>query len=313
MNHHFFSILLLTYNSPWEKTMQTLYSILIQENVDYEIIIADDGSSDNNFNRIEEYLSSYSFVNYTLVENKKNQGTVKNFLSGLQHCQGEYIKPISPGDFLYDKNVLSSVYEIIQDKEAAVYFGKAIFYSYFDKKIHFFKDKANPRDLTPYLKKDCKGIKKNYLVEHDYILGASTFYKRDVFEKYFIDIIDIVKYTEDCIMIYMIANGETIEFLNLDCVIWYEYSSGISTSGDSKWVQRILADHKNIFAMLVSKKLIPKWSYNMFYDSSRIKRFFLKIFYNPSSIIKRLFFVNKIKGWKAFNNNIDILKNILNI
>ena len=102
----FFSVLMLTYNSSWDKTRQTLYSVLVQKDVSFEIIIADDGSDENNFEKIREYLAAWDFTTYYLVANEQNQGIVRNFNSGLVLCKGEYIKPLSPGDFLYDENTL---------------------------------------------------------------------------------------------------------------------------------------------------------------------------------------------------------------
>jgi glycosyltransferase involved in cell wall biosynthesis len=304
---------MLTYNSPWDKTRQTLYSILIQKFTDFEIVIADDGSQDNNFSKIEEYFATNNFTNYTLVANKTNQGIVKNFNSGLVLCKGKYIKPISPGDFLYDENTLAAVYDEIKDGDAAVYFGRAAFYSNTNGELKLYPEKCNPRDLAPYIKKDYKAIRRNYLVNRDYILGASTFYKRDIFEKYFCDIKNIIKYAEDCTLIYMVANDEKFEYLPYD-VIWYEYSSGISTSGDSKWAQRLYEDNKQTFAMLYNKRLIPYWIYEISYGESRYKRLLIKILHNPRTIIMRLFHLKSLNEWKYVNNerSTDSLRTIIN-
>ena len=251
MSAPFFSVLMLTYNSSWDKTRQTLYSILIQKFADFEIVIADDGSQDNNFSKIEEYFATNHFTNYTLVANETNQGIVKNFDSGLVLCKGKYIKPISPGDFLYDENTLASVYDEIKDGDAAVYFGNAVYYSNTGGNIHIYDDNANPMDLTPYLKKDYKTIKKNYLVGMDRILGASVLYRSDKFKYYFHQMLKIIKYAEDCSIGFMIAHDEKIDYLSTKGVIWYEYSSGISTNGNSKWGRLIDADYRNMLFLLV--------------------------------------------------------------
>ena len=69
----FFSVLMLTYNSSWDKTRQTLYSVLVQKDVSFEIIIADDGSEENNFEKIRDYLAAWNFAAYSLVANERNQ------------------------------------------------------------------------------------------------------------------------------------------------------------------------------------------------------------------------------------------------
>ena len=214
----FFSVLMLTYNSSWDKTRQTLYSVLVQKDVSFEIIIADDGSEENNFEKIRDYLASWNFTAYSRVANERNQGIVRNFNSGLVLCKGEYIKPLSPGDFLYDENTLSACREAIKGNDAAVYFGRAFFYGRESDTVKVFADKANPRDLRPYLKNNARKIKRNYLLKRDYILGASVIYKKDIFKRYFEEIMSTVKYAEDCTMIYMIASGEKARYMKMDAI-----------------------------------------------------------------------------------------------
>lgn len=312
MSAPFFSVLMLTYNSSWDKTRQTLYSILIQKFADFEIVIADDGSQDNNFSKIEEYFATNHFTNYTLVANETNQGIVKNFDSGLVLCKGKYIKPISPGDFLYDENTLASVYDEIKDGDAAVYFGNAVYYSNTGGNIHIYDDNANPMDLTPYLKKDYKTIKKNYLVGMDRILGASVLYRSDKFKYYFHQMLKIIKYAEDCSIGFMIAHDEKIDYLSTKGVIWYEYSSGISTNGNSKWGRLIDADYRNMLFLLVEKKIIPLWLYELHYSESNLKRWFIKLFHFPIFFIRqRLFSSPLIIGWSRRIYNVIDLKRIL--
>ena len=43
------SVIVCTYNANWEKTKNTLFSIIRQKNVIFEIIVTDDGSASNNF------------------------------------------------------------------------------------------------------------------------------------------------------------------------------------------------------------------------------------------------------------------------
>ena len=123
----FFSVLMLTYNSSWNKTRQTLYSVLVQKDVSFEIIIADDGSEENNFEKICDYLAAWNFTAYSLVANERNQGIVRNFNSGLVLCKGEYIKLLSPGDFLYDENTLSAYREAIIRKRCGRLFWQGVF------------------------------------------------------------------------------------------------------------------------------------------------------------------------------------------
>lgn len=319
----FFSVLMLTYNSSWDKTRQTLYSVLVQKDVSFEIVIADDGSDENNFEKIRDYLASWNFTAYSLVANERNQGIVRNFNSGLVLCKGEYIKPLSPGDFLYDENTLSACCEAIKGNDVAVYFGRAFFYSREADTVKIFADKANPRDLRPYLKNNARKIKWNYLFRCDQILGASVIYKKDIFQKYFSEIMPILKYAEDLTIRFMIANNEKVECLDTSMeasgchgLLWYEYASGISTSGDARWPRLYYEDSKNVFLLLKEKRLIPYWLYELHYSDNKIKRLFILLFYAPMEFAWRCIprkYRLWLKGWNKKTCNIDKLKKILDV
>lgn len=78
------SVVVIQYNPIWEKLMYTLQSILQQTEIRYEIVIADDGSRDKYFDKTIDFFKEKKFCDYQIVDNTKNQGTVKNVLSGLK-------------------------------------------------------------------------------------------------------------------------------------------------------------------------------------------------------------------------------------
>ena len=109
------SVLVLSYNSDIKKLYLTLQSIVKQTIDAFEIVVADDGSKENHKEELIEYFKSCGFTNYKLVMNEENKGTVQNILSGLQYCEGEYVKPISGGDCLYDEDTLHKMYDFMKD------------------------------------------------------------------------------------------------------------------------------------------------------------------------------------------------------
>lgn len=309
MKSPFFSVLVLTYNSAWDKTRQTLYSILTQKNVDFELVVADDGSEENNYDKIKKYIESFGFTDYFLVENKQNKGTVKNILSGLAFCHGEYIKPISPGDFLYDENILQKTQECIINRNAAVFFERACYYSIKDDSPFVFLDKANPHDVRPYLMDDYTKIKRNYLAYSDLILGASVIYKTSVFRDYLSKVSDYIKYAEDNTIIYMLAHGERVEFLSeIQYGVWYEYMSGISMGNDSVWLERVANDRKNVISLLYNEGAISAWVYKLNTSTNWFLRQLIKLVHVPGSFVWRL---SKIKGYEDYMPDIQKLNVLL--
>ena len=106
-----FSVIVVTYNAIWDKLKLTLDSIIRQSFENFEIVMADDGSKEDVFDKVEAFFAENNFTRYTLVRNEQNQGTIKNLLSGLDKAQGRYIRMFGPGDLFFDENSLAGVYK----------------------------------------------------------------------------------------------------------------------------------------------------------------------------------------------------------
>ena len=65
------SVILLMYNPNFFKVKKTIESILQQENIDFELIIADDASENNLFTEISELLKKYEFNDFIFINNSK--------------------------------------------------------------------------------------------------------------------------------------------------------------------------------------------------------------------------------------------------
>ena len=161
MNEINFSIIVATYNPNYTKLFQTLNSIIVQKKCSFEIIIADDGSKDFDISLIKEWFKEKKFDNYNIIAEHKNLGTVKNFYNGLKKANGEYIKFISPGDMLYDNDVLYKSYVFLKKNNYNIIFGKTVYYRFIDNKELLFINSSNPVDLKPYLTKNIKKSKNH--------------------------------------------------------------------------------------------------------------------------------------------------------
>jgi len=84
------SIVIPTYNSPLLK--RALDSIPYDE--DLEVIVVDDGSTDDTMNLLKNY-------NVEVIHLEKNSGTGVARNIGLDHCKGEYTFGLDDDDFLY--------------------------------------------------------------------------------------------------------------------------------------------------------------------------------------------------------------------
>jgi len=103
-----FSLIIPVYNL--EHYIERCLNSIVNQDMDsneFEVIIINDGSTDNSIGIIEKYITSYSnFKLFTIanngVSNARNQGLMKS--------KGEYIFFIDGDDWLYE-NKLKSVYE----------------------------------------------------------------------------------------------------------------------------------------------------------------------------------------------------------
>lgn len=305
------SVLVVTYNPKWDALRRTLYSIIMQEDAAFEIIVSDDGSRENHFDKVREYFAQNNFTQYVLVENKENQGTVKNVLSGLKYVSGRWVKPISPGDFLYDVHVLRDAYDFITNNSADFYFWHSVYYSFYNNNLLTYDDKANPHDIRPYLNNDLKQIKRNIFLYSDYILGANILSDTALFASYLQKLSNFVVYSEDFAFMYMIARGMYVKFIPIigGC---YEYGTGISTDTCSPLRKKIMEENKKLFTFLFEKNLIDKWLYKIHCSPCFFQRFFLKLIYAPKLIFRRFLSSSHTKkGYDNLNYKIDNIRKIV--
>lgn len=280
------SVVVVQYNSSWEKVKRTLNSIINQRECHYEIIVADDGSKSTGFDKIREFFKQNDFLNYQLIDNKENMGTVKNVISGIKVATGKYVRVIAPGDMLYSNVTLRKIVDFMNENQAKEMFGKMAFFNEEDGKIEFISQQA-PCNFRPYRSKDLKSIKKHLLVLGDNISGASYTWERNYYLECLMRIEGKVTYLEDCVNAYTIYDGHEIYFMD-EFVTWYEYGTGISTSKSNKWTRIIEKDW-----ILFLERMLERYPGDSYIRKARL---YYKISYKGtllSKIIKNLLFFNR--------------------
>lgn len=69
---------------------------------DIEIIVIDDGSSDNTWNKITNYRFEHEdFINLRIYSNKGNRGVAYTVNKGYDNAKGEYIVLLGSDDYFY--------------------------------------------------------------------------------------------------------------------------------------------------------------------------------------------------------------------
>ena len=99
------SICTITYNQR-EFISQALNSFLTQQtNFNYEIIVADDCSTDGTRDILLQYESKYSEKIHLILQ-EKNVGMIKNFKTALEACKGQYVALCEGDDYWIDNQKL---------------------------------------------------------------------------------------------------------------------------------------------------------------------------------------------------------------
>jgi len=289
------SVIVVTYNSEFEKLRVTIESILIQKEVRFEIIIADDGSSDNHQNLIELLFQKKQFNHYKFIGNLKNSGTVKNYLSGLYEAEGEYTKSISPGDYLFDSLTLRPWVDFMRENNYLWSFSDVVNYNY--EKDHMMiplSKKAYPQYIKPYLKKQYDKCRWNYVVLNDIALGAALLGDTQLILKYCERICQhSVIYAEDNIWRLMMFDGIVGGYYP-DLTVVYEFGTGISTNNNAVWNSRLTNDWLATDNMMYETPEPDAFQRSMLYAMKKQK----------GSLFKKLFTKGKI--CMIINNRLNI-------
>lgn len=117
------SVVIPLYNK--EKSIRTtLESVLAQSYTDYEVIVVDDGSTDNSANVVKDFIAHIDCRciddRWTLLT-QANAGVSAARNAGILAANGEYVAFLD-GDDLWDKDLLKEMAQLIQD-----YPGKSIY------------------------------------------------------------------------------------------------------------------------------------------------------------------------------------------
>ncbi len=96
-----------------EKYLGQCIESIINQNIECEIIIVNDGSTDNTLSVAESYKEKYPFIKVFSQENC-GQSTARN--KGIENATGEYLLLLDSDDYLYP-NVLNNLYDLCKQND----------------------------------------------------------------------------------------------------------------------------------------------------------------------------------------------------
>jgi glycosyltransferase involved in cell wall biosynthesis len=108
------SVLMAVYNTNFEYTKRAIDSVLKQDLQDFELIIIDDGSRENNRESLLEYAEKYE--DKLIYIRHSNRGQSESINRGVLYSMGEYIT-ILDSDDEYKPNHLSTCLKEIKEMD----------------------------------------------------------------------------------------------------------------------------------------------------------------------------------------------------
>ena len=119
------SVIILNYNNPFD-TLECVYSLMKNNFNSYELILVDNGSTDNSKEILKELESEFS--NLTFIINKKNLGFAGGNNVAVEAARGDYILLLN-NDTVVKSDFLSGLMkQASEHHEAGIFCPKIYFY-----------------------------------------------------------------------------------------------------------------------------------------------------------------------------------------
>ena len=236
-NKELVTIIVPTYRN-FNNLDKNLLSIFNQTYNNIELIISDDGSENYDESLIDNIIEKYKNLNKNLkikkIHHLKNIGTVKNANYAIKNSTGKYIFFLAQDDIFYNEKVVE---EIINN------FGENLICTTYRNCLseeEFIEVLPNKERLE---KLNTKNSYLDLLVNGNYISGACTYYKKEVFEKYgYFD--EKMRLLEDFpYYLEILRNKEKIGFIPIKSINYF--LGGISTTKKINLV--LLEDFKHTY------------------------------------------------------------------
>lgn len=164
----FFSIVIPIYNA--SKTLEeTLKSIKDQSFQDFEVVMIDDGSTDESFVMASDWASKNSHLITKLIQQEnKGLGTARN--QAIEKCEGEFVALLDADD-IWDREKLNACWKYIQDHKHEV---DVLYHS---ARTFGLKNSRNRQSYSISTIADL-------LIKGNPIIPSATIIKRELFDQY---------------------------------------------------------------------------------------------------------------------------------
>lgn len=237
------SVIIPTYNRA-HLLGRAIRSVLNQTYQDFELIIVDDGSSDNT----DELVKSFDDIRIRYLKHKKNRGGAAARNTGIKAAKGKYIAfQDSDDEWLPEKlEKQMKVFEDAPPEVGVVYTG---FYRLQNgKKTYIPSSKVNPKE----------GYIFNSLLKGNFVTTQAVLVKRECFDKAGIFDENLPR-LQDWELFLRISRHYHFKFINEPLVIAYHQPVSISTNQKALIQALKLILHKHYESFNGDKRILANY------------------------------------------------------
>ena len=197
----FFSVVIPLYNKE-QSVVKTLDCVLRQTYADYEVIIVNDGSTDESFRVVQEFINTRSLQSTWHVIDKGNGGVSSARNRGIMEAHADYIAFLDADDY-WDPTYLAEQYQMILDFPDAVMLSTGWGYICNDQKKEIQHHPQNYRGYISDYWSQKKGT--NIFFVCVCVIRRSVFHEIQPYD-------ENMKYGEDLDMAYRIILNYNVAF-----------------------------------------------------------------------------------------------------
>jgi GT2 family glycosyltransferase len=174
------SVIIINFNNPFD-TQECIHSLMKNEFNSYELILVDNGSTDNSRERLKDLISKYS--NLTFITNKNNLGFAGGNNDAVKSARGDYILLLNNDTIVKDDFLAGLMKQASENPDATIFCPKIFFYDRPDT-IWFaggYIDWKNEGAHIGYEKKDNHAYDTAVICA--YVTGCAMLIKKEVINK----------------------------------------------------------------------------------------------------------------------------------
>lgn len=294
MDNVFFSIVMPTYNRA-NMLAKAINSVLCQTYTNWELIVVDDGSTDETKALVNKFVQQDSRIHYIYQKNSERSAARNN---GIKNAKGEFICFIDSDDEFLDNHLLTISNEILKkDNSIGLYFTDVI-----------RNENGQIRKLPHDDVKNYKNVVSYFLFSKESVIPCRVSVHKTILEKHSFD--RNINVSEDIDLWLRIALEYPVYHIGVETVLYYLHDDNSTNLNRNPFfvqlkVLRKIFGNRNLSKFVSNKDKREKLS-NCYYGIARyyelkkqcflmVKNLLISIMYKPISIN------NKIKIFMFFS------------